>query len=149
MTVSVTAPDAVSYYRRPVDVNEYRADTRAAVRCRACGRACVDRTPSGACRACAQTKEPRTGNVGVTPHLDAIRNGTWTPSAATAAALAASTWRHLTRLGTDMNAPAVSVESRKPPLEIAVCAGCGKVRLKPVGALCGHKGTCEEQGKLF
>jgi len=156
MTVSVTAPDAAPYYRHARDERRYAADPRRARPCRLCGRACVDRTSEGACRGCATTKGPRTGNGGsATPHLDAIRTGAWTPGAATAEALAAGTWLHLLRLGNDNRQPAVLVESRKPPLEIAVCVGCGKVRLKPVGALCGHvpahdgDADCREQGRLF
>jgi len=146
----------VEHNRYPLGDYGFAPDKRIAKRCRMCRRECVDRTSEGACRGCATTKGPRTGNGGsATPHLDAIRTGAWTPGAALRDALGAGTWLHLLRLGNDNRQPAVLVESRKPPLEIAVCHGCGCVRLKPVGALCGHvpaydgDADCREQGRLF
>lgn len=94
----------------------------------------------------------------LTPHLDAIRAGNWAPSKELAAYLEAPTQVVLVRLAPPNTAgtgkltgavPATPVVVGKERMEIAVCAGCGKVRYKQVGRLCGHAGTCEEQGRLF
>jgi hypothetical protein len=114
----------------------------------------VDRRENGRCTGCVSENRLYAGKNGArgTPNLDAIRRREWRPGPELAAYLVAPTKVVLMRDGETAKRDGGAAEAvvvPKEPLEIAPCRGCGKVRLKPVGQLCGHPGTCEPQGRLF
>lgn len=140
-------------YRRPIiDHNhDFEPDGLPVVVCKVCGRDFLLRYPGEAyCARCVTGSfniGMRSSSRAGAPSLDDVRAGRWTPGPELAELLNGSVRRDAKMSQTTAEAHSWS-ERPKPREEIAVCLGCNKVRLKPVGEWCGGTG-CKKQGTLF